>query len=607
MKLIILTSPVCKMEYSDMLCLHVSCLFTFVVLLMSGGVQAQGNITYGGVPVIKGFTNKPLILSVATPISALLSANHSIDNKSKNSAIQFDDVSSVIDFTYQSNNSEGLSGAVWFDYNNDGLMDVFLTNDIGHSNGLFRNDGDGKFTEVSAVAGLQNDLGSTGVVAGDIDNDGFEDLFVSGAGEMFTPGPASPVKLYHNNGNGSFTDISSTSGIVGSATNMNAAFADINNDGYIDLFIAAPGSMSHQRQDLSKLYLNNGNRTFTDITFSSGVITPFGGCAASFTDYDNDGDQDLLVGFCNDIHNIPHPIHLFRNNGNLTFKDVANEAGINALGGWMGITVADYDNDGDQDFFATNLGHLPPFGDFYPVLYRNNGDGTFKDVAQKAGVRTLIWGWGASFADFNNDGYSDIFYTGSFPFMPFNIDGSRANPGFLLINSRDKTFIDRSAWLNRSFADEFTSGVAIGDYDGNGFLDLLVTSGATSTTGQLVGPRVDSHPVLLKNLGDENGWITIRALGTVSNRDAIGTKIVVHAGGLTQTKEIRAGSSFNSSDSLWLTFGLGHQKHANSIEVLWPSGKVERFGKLRGKRMITIQEGQGIIDFDSRHEGITLQ
>ena len=510
-----------------------------------------------------------------------------------NNSVQFSDESEELDFQYLTVATEGLSGAAWLDYDSDNDLDLYLTNGRGQKNALFQNNGDGEFTDISANAQVQNGLGNSGVLAGDIDNDGYPDLFLSSDGGMVTPVQSSEFKLYHNNGNGSYTDITASSGITGLITSFSSAFGDINNDGYIDLLVSTPGSIPLQRQDRNKLYLNNGDLTFTDVSAVTGIDTALGGCLASFTDYDLDGDQDIVIGNCNDIRFIPGPIELFRNDGGLNFVNVTQSAGLTRQGGWMGLTIADYDNDGDPDIFSTNLGMLPraPAETTATVLYENNGDGTFTDVDMLAGVRDQIWGWGSTFTDFTNDGHTDLFYAGSFP---FNFLTSVPNPGKLYINNRDKSFNDKSEWLGVDLTGRFVSGVASADYDNDGFADLVIAAGAASVDGNLGSQRLPGKPVLLRNRGNDKNAITIKTVGTKSNAGGIGARVMVQTDRLIQTKEVRAGSSFLSTESPWLNFGLNKHEQVDKIEVHWPSGVVESYQNLDVNRMYTITEGQGI-------------
>ena len=523
--------------------------------------------------------------------------------------VVFEDVSDRLDFCRGSvaSGGDGLGGAAWLDYNNDGFLDLFLANGKENPNALFRNNGDGTFTNVAAEAGVENGLGNTGVLAADFDNDGFKDLFLAGDGGVTGTGQ-SPVQLYHNNQDGTFTDITPQSGITSPPSAMDLTAGDIDNDGFLDLFIAAPGLFGTQHR--SKLYRNNGDLTFTDISTSAGVDVRVGACAAVFTDYDRDGWIDLMIVTCLGSRNSNV---LFRNNGDLTFTDVAAQAGIRVPGAWMGIGLADYDNDDDIDLFVTNFGETNDPN----ILFESNGDGTYVsgDVAAAAGVGTLEFGWGCTFTDFDNDGYADIFFAGSLPSV---LNQGRGNPGRMLFNNRDGTFTDASApscsggrsrrasssgeastecirAVPVDLSNQWTSGVAQGDFDNDGFADIVV----------VVEPVAGGscRPVLLRNLGNENHWVTIRLVGTTSNRDAVGAQVRVVAGPLRQIKEVYAGTSFLSTESPWLTFGLADQESTDSVKVTWPSGLVEQFANISTGQTVTLVEGQG--DGDCNGNGIT--
>ena len=499
--------------------------------------------------------------------------------------------------------SEGLGGAAWLDYNNDGKLDLFITNGVGHPNGLFRNNGDGTFTGVGVEAGVSDVDGHSGVVAADIDNDGCTDLFLTGEGTgggIVDGDPTeSPSKLYINNcDNGddgifTFTDITMGSGIPEQSHGMSAAFGDINNDGFLDLFIARPNVLSLAKDQKNGVFLNNGDRTFTDITEMTGLDFAIGACAASFSDYDNDGLIDIFVANCADldltlpgVNPIQTPFQLLRNNGDLTFTDVAPEVGLVDLGVWMAVTLADIDGDLDIDLFATNAGNLIPLG-FPHILYENNGDGTFTNVATEAGVADWEFGWGASFSDVDNDGDEDLFYTGSLP--PAGLVGpGRGNPGRLFLNNGTGVFSMVAAFGQ---ARKFTSGVAVGDFDNNGFPDVVVVA----TSIQLLNEsQASGQPLLLKNKRNRNNWLTVRLVGTTSNRGGVGARVKVKVGNLRQVKEVYAGSSFLSSNSPWLTFGLGKHKRRASVVVTWPSGLVERFIGVPINQKVTFVETTGI-------------
>jgi hypothetical protein len=497
-------------------------------------------------------------------------------------------VSDRLDFVHRSEGGEGLAGAAWFDYNNDGLLDLYLTNGKSQKNGLFRNDGNGSFTNVSASAGVDNGLGNSGVIAGDVDNDGNIDLFLTGEGGVMGNGQ-SPTRLYRNNGDGTFTDITARAGTIGAESAWSAAFADIDRDGFLDLFITSPGR-AVVRPHQNKLYRNNGDLTFTDISASAGVDTQRGACATGFCDYNQDGWIDLFIADCADTYARPTPIELFRNNGDLTFTDVTTQAGLDPGGFWMGLTFGDVDNDGDMDVFATNFGTSRRWlGRLWlHALYRNNGDGTYTDIGNQAGVAEWEWGWGCSFADFDNDGYQDLFFAGNWPFPPFDVfHPGLGNPGRLFMNRRDNTFAEIGSEPVFNLREKYTSGVATGDFDNNGFADIVV--GIDSVDNNV------GRPVLYRNMGNGNHWLTIKTVGTRSNRDGVGARVKVIAGDLVQVKEVRAGSSFLSMDSPWLTFGLGSRERVDRIEIIWPSQTMEQYVNVAADRLVTLIEGEGIV------------
>ena len=492
--------------------------------------------------------------------------------------VAFEDVSDLVDFPAKSYTvgGNGQIGAAWLDYDNDGWLDLYLANGCNQNNGLFRNNGDGTFSDVSVDAGVTNGLGSNGVIAADIDNDGFQDIFLTGEGG-YQGSCERPVVLYHNNGDGTFSDITESSGVVGPTTQFSAAMADIDNDGFLDLFITGSGPQNGNGPPNS-LYHNNGDLTFTDISASSGVDTDRGACAAYFTDVNNDGFIDLHVANCVPFYP-PNQNELFMNNGDLTFQEVAVQSGLGATGYWMGLAPGDYDNDGDIDHFVTNLGS--PFGLFHALL-RNNGDNTYTNVAAQAGASSGEFGWGGTMADFDNDGYADIFFAGACP--SFAIGPGAGNPGTMLFNDGDGTFTNHTSDMPTNLASRSTSGVAAADYDNDGFVDIVVAADAFGAD--------PGGPTIFRNLGNGNNWLTIKLRGTVSNRDAVGARVHVTAGGMTRTKEVYAGMSFLSQDSLWLTFGLGSSNTAEAVEVRWPRGLVETIRDVASNQAITLIEGE---------------
>lgn len=541
-------------------------------------------------PVIKCFIG---IFAVGASLSAVAGKSDKFTN--------FTNVSDQIDFVRSglATGSDGVGGVAWFDYDNDGALDLFLPHGKVGNNALFRNLGHGNFINSAANAGLENGQGNSGVLAADLDNDGYVDLLLTGDGGVIGA-QASPIKLYHNQGDGTFQDITAGSGIIGPESALAVSAADIDSDGDLDIFITAPGSLALQVQHASILFRNNGDMTFTDITNAAGVSASQGACVTSFSDYDQDGDQDLFVGSCNDVFFRPTPIQLFQNQGDGTFKDVTIEAGLGSvLGFWMALSFSDYDNDGDIDFFMTNAGLNTPFIGFNEhALLENNGDGTFSNVANIAGVAKWEFGWGATFADFDNNGYDDLFFTGSLPPPPFSqIGPGIGNPGRLFINNLgriegEKTFAERSDLMPIDLSNEFTSGVAKGDFNNDGFVDLAILTETFTLPGK---------PVLLKNdpghHANRNHWLGFQLQGVESNRDAVGARVEVYGKKYRRVKEIYAGSSFASTETKRLVFGLGHLKHIKFALVRWPSGTSEVFLKNKVNHYNKLVEGEGLVSW----------
>ena len=565
------------------------------------------------------------------PVVIFLSVSLLASGKSfGSSGMRFDDKSALLDF--RRGGGEGLGGAAWLDYDRDGDLDLFITNsqNVGNlgprfENGLFRNNNDGSFTDVSEQAGITNGLGNTCVVVGDLDNDGYPDIVLCGDGNAVAPFIHSPVKVYRNQQDGTFLDISWKSRIRSGGTEWGAALADINNDGYLDLFIASPGHIPFVRgfgggrAHPNKLYLNNGDLTFTDISQSAGITGLYvdeatgitasdGACAVGFSDYDVDNLVDIIVANCNAFKVGQRiygkellratPFNLFRNNGDHTFTDVATEAGLDTLGFWMAMTFGDFNNDGHIDFFSTSTGTASDL--LYPhALMRNNGDGTFIDITDNELAETPF-SWGATAADFDNDGDLDLFKAGSLP--AFGVIDSDASPGeFFRNEGGNRGFVADLDATDIDLSMDNVSGVAQGDFNGDGFPDVVVIRSAFQTS---LPPFYNfdfdipnGQPVLLQNKGNSNGWLTIRPVGTASNSMGIGARIEVFSPSnpqFRQVREVRAGSSFASSESPWPTFGLGPFPVSNySVRVSWPSGLVEVFTSVRSRQVFEVVEGTG--------------
>ncbi len=550
-------------------------------------------------------------------------------------SFRFDEKSFLLDFTREG--GEGLGGAAWLDFDQDGDLDLFLTGGGSFlkltpgvsQNGLFENNGDGTFTNISSEAGIARGGGNSGVVVGDIDNDGYPDIFLSGEGHVVHPFYKSFSKLLHNQGDGTFRNIIFRSGIKPfGGTEWSAAMADINNDGYLDLFISSPGHIpfvrgfgSRGRSFPNRLYLNNGDLTFTDISESAGItglyvdettgrIASDGACAVGFSDYNLDNLPDIFVANCNafEVDQTGKvygnallratPFNLYRNNGDNTFTDVAKDAGLDINGFWMGLAFGDFDNDGHIDFFATSSGTASNFMAVHALMH-NNGNGTFTDIAEN-NLSETPFSWGTAAADFDNDGDLDLFKVGSLP--PFNVRGSDASPGEFFRNENEKGFVLDPDAADIDLSKDYTTGVAQGDFNADGFPDVVVVRSAFQFNlpawYNFSFDLPNGQPVLLQNKGNNNDWVTIRPVGTMSNSMGIGTRIELYSPMKPddrQVREVRAGSSFASSETPWPTFGLGQGPNPGyALKVSWPSGLVEEFSSIPTRQIFEVIEGNGI-------------
>ena len=504
---------------------------------------------------------------------------------------------------------DGLGGAAWFDCNNDRRLDLFLTNGRGQDNALFLNTPTG-FVDISAAAGIRNNQqGNSGVIAADIDNDGLQDLFLTGDGGFVGVGD-SPVALFRNLGDCRFADITATSNITGPISHMSAAFGDIDNDRDLDLFVTASGSFCLTPSPTcvpgnhpNKLYRNDGGGVFTDISLGSGVDTANGACATYFGHYDNDPWIDLFVGNCNLLTPPPVPVlpvpaanELFRNLGGASFTDVGPAAGLTPTGFFMGFAPADFDNDLDIDFFMTNMGTSVPA--FPNSFFWKNGTlcpappPTYLEVSSLVIQPDQEFGWGTTAQDFDNNGFVDIFSAGALPPGIIGPGPTGGNPGTLLFNQLplSAVFADFTSSLPASIdlANKYSSGVAAADYDNDGDVDLVIQTDDSVGTG--------GKPVLLQNQGHPtNHWLRVRLRGTVSNPAGIGARIVVGYGQRSQMREVHAGSSFLSMDSQWQHFGLGAESATSLLAVWWPSHRVEIFPNVAADQTITLVEGNGAL------------
>jgi hypothetical protein len=518
-------------------------------------------------------------------------------------------------------------GVALFDYDNDGWLDIFLVNgtsldppirDLNPTSYLFHNNRDGTFTDVTAKAGLTHSGWGQGCCVGDYDNDGFDDLFVSYFGRNV---------LYHNNGDGSFTDLSEKAGVAGPPDRWGAGccFLDYDRDGHLDLFVAnyvkfdpahapKPGEAMYCHYNeipvpcgpqgfaggTNILYRNRGDGSFVDVSEESGIARPRGpgsmvfvrsnwqssgsyGMGAAAADFDNDGWPDIYVA-CDSA-----PSLLYRNNHDGTFREIAVAAGCAldengvALSG-MGVGVADYDGDGSLDIARTN------FSEQITTLYRNYGNGAFEDASIKAGfgINRKYLGFGVGFLDFDNDGWKDLFVANGHVYS--QIDGRKLHityrqPKVLYHNLGNGRFDDVSLKAGPALrAENLARGCAFGDLDNDGDVDVIVNN--------LNGP-----PTLLRNDGGNKGnWIMIKCVGTRSNRSAIGARVRVTTAGRSQIDEVMSGSSYYSQNDLRLHFGLGKATRVDSIEIAWPSGLTESFKNLPANQLLVVQEAKGIMD-----------
>ena len=500
-------------------------------------------------------------------------------------------------------------GCAFFDYDNDGWMDIFILGgrrleDVppDASNRLYKNNRDGTFTDVTRKAGLWDAGWAVGVCVGDYNNDGFEDLFVTYYGQN---------KLYRNNGDGTFTDVTAKAGLLRESTHFGAGctFIDYNRDGHLDLFVSNYvdidlANASKPSLDIPNcnyegvavacgpkglkapqhlLYRNNGDGTFTDVSKESGIAAvgnSYGLTAVTF-DADEDGWPDIFVA-CDTTSSL-----LLLNNHDGTFREEGLLSGVAispegmAMAG-MGIGIGDYDLDGHLDILKTHF-QLQPAG-----LYRYIGNGEYEDRANPAkiaGDRQYV-SWGAGIVDLDNDGYPDLFWVTGNVYAEIE----RVNPWFaykgprvLFRNRGDGTFAKMGAEAGDAIlARHVSRGCAFGDFDNDGDLDMVI---------------MNQHepPTLLRNdCPRENHWLKVRLEGTRSNRSAIGAKVLARYGGKVQAQAVLSQASYMSSNDPRLHFGLGAATRVD-LEVRWPSGTVEKYPDLAAGQLVTILEGKGIV------------
>ena len=473
---------------------------------------------------------------------------------------------------------DGGRGSAWGDYDNDGDEDIVAVGTY-QPHVLYRNNGNGTFTNVADQAGIADPRGGWGSLFADYDNDGYLDLYITRGGWS----GAAENTLYHNNGDGTFTDVTHTAGVADPQSSFCAAWADYDNDGYLDLYIA-DGVIGDGAANV--LYRNNGDGTFTNIAESAGVANTGNSLGTAWGDYDKDGYIDLHVV------NFGQSNVLYRNNGDGTFTDVTSIAGMT-----LPVTDAfvtfflDVDNDADLDIFISNSGSFQAFiagqitgaaphdGD-RQVLYRNNGDGTFTDVTRESGLYHAFGAMGANFGDIDSDGYLDIYLATGAPQM------GRLERDALFRNNGDGTFTDATLALGLGNIGK-GHGVTFGDVDTDGDVDIYVPVG-----GAFIGDQW--HNLFYQNTGTGNNWLTLKLVGVKSNRDGIGAKVTLRVGDSVIYREVSGGCGFGSTNSLSLEIGLGKHTKVDTLEIVWPSGQVDTHRNLSVNQKRVITEGKSL-------------
>lgn len=466
------------------------------------------------------------------------------------------------------------------DYNQDGLLDLMFTNHLDILT-LYQQQPSGDFVDVAPASGIVLGDGNPldygdkhGAAWGDCDNDGYLDLYIS-------MGTQQANRLYHNLGNDTFVDIADQSGVADAGRGRAASWIDYDNDGDLDLF----GTNAELEGSGDRLFRNEGDCTFSNVSAQVGELTSrFHKFGMAWADYDNDGDMDV---FATSGVRLPSTMldffsHLYHNNGDGTFSDVTTVAGILEEAG-NGMAWGDYDNDSDLDLFVTK-GYSPGVSTPPSVtnrLYRNNGDGTFVQVAEMAGVAQNLNSQEALWVDFDNDGDLDLYVTNA------GTLAGGSQPNFLYENQGDGTFQEVAASVGATgTAEGMRAGAAFGDIDADGFLDIVITHGLS--TFSVEGP----HQVL-HNQGNEAHWLQVKLIGQQSNRLGIGARVeLTTADGLFQMREMNGGAHHYAQDELLLAFGLGERTHISQLTIYWPSGVVQRLTDLEVDQRLTIFEAE---------------
>ncbi|MEM7161772.1 MAG: FG-GAP-like repeat-containing protein [Bacteroidota bacterium] len=468
-----------------------------------------------------------------------------------------------VDVSDQAGTGNGSSnnGAVIGDFNGDGWEDIFVPARLDSSR-IFLNNSDGTFSDVSSDAGIQQEGLTMTAAWGDIDNDGDLDLFV---GNYYTAGSPFQNYLYLNDGSGQFSDISLSAGVGTNDQTRSVHLLDVDLDGYLDIYVC---NLAQQ----NILWHNNGDLTFSDHTISSGLLDTQISMGAIFFDYDNDGDQDIYL-----THDANQAYIMYENDGTGVFTDVSQVTGLDVAGQGMGVDHGDINNDGHLDIYVTNLG--PNF------LLLNDGNGSYSEIAMAAGVADVGMGWGCFFLDYDNDGWEDIYVINDSNFSPVS--------NKLYKNNGDNTFtlVSESSPL---FSFNGGIGGTWADINNDGFQDIIVANGEND-----IGLQI------FENQNNQNNWIGFNLNGTMGSSDAFGTRIQITTETGVKIDEKTGGSSYASQSSHRIYFGLG-EGIAEDISIFWPNGTVDFFESMDINQIHSLNEGQSPVGLDEINFDLSL-
>lgn len=509
---------------------------------------------------------------------------------------QFTEVSLESGIAFQHTNAVMIGGGcAFFDYNNDGWLDIYLVG--GNDNdGLFHNNGDGTFTNIAESAGLEAVSGfqTTGVITGDVDKDGYRDVFVM-------TWDTQPNFLLHNNGDGTFTEIGEEAGIADQSFSMAASFGDFNLDGYLDLYV---GNYVEQNGGYTEengfahicfpnfFYINQGDGTFEEVSEEYGIDDEGCALAVAFTDLDNDSDVDILLA--NDFGEWVEPNAAFQNQyPDNSFNRIGKQTDLDLEIYAMGIAIGDYNEDGFLDYYKTNIGHNP--------LMKNLGNLQFEEVAQISGVDNTYSGndpetgnflfatsWGAAFFDYNNDTYLDLFVSNGHISAVDAIKNNENDPNKLYRNNQaNGTFTDMSSIMGIANLD-ICRGMAVGDYDNDGDMDILVVA----ITDPSRPSTHEDHIMLFRNDNPPANWLKVELEGVTSNKEGIGSHIEVSVDGRTFIREIDGGSSHASHNSTIAHFGLGEYEMIDELKVKWLGGEEQVFTNIEANQLVRVKESE---------------